>query len=227
MTIDVGANLGVYAYELARLVGRGGRVHAFEPDPGTIGRLTAMSHSLPQITVHAMAASDHAGEMTLHVPVLREKRIGALASLVPPAQSAAGEYENVAVRVERIDTVLSQMSGVALVKIDVEGHEMPVLRGAEGTLRRHRPALMIEIEQRHIEVEIATTFAYIGSLGYDGYAIGPQGIFPLSEFDVRRDQLAFLDGRFVATGLPRAYVNNFLFVRSGSRVDDLPRQRAR
>jgi hypothetical protein len=55
------------------------------------------------------------------------------------------------------------------------------------------------------------TFEYLAGLGYEGFAVGPGGPVPLSEFDVERDQLAFLGDTFETGAMPPEYVNDFLF----------------
>jgi hypothetical protein len=85
---------------------------------------------------------------------------------------------------------------------------MEVLRGAVETLRRHRPNLLIEIEQRHSPTPILKTFQWLDALGYAGELLDPDGggRRPLSEFDVAEHQ----EGRrrLIAE---RRYVSSFIF----------------
>ena len=214
VAIDVGANIGVFTYLLSRLVGPSGRVHAIEPDPVSVARLKRMQRALHNVTVHPIAASDQNGSATLHVPLLQSKRIGALASLSRPREGAAAEYDDVSIQVEPLDSILSAADGVVeFIKIDVEGHEMGVLRGAEATLRRSLPSMLIEIEQRHSQVPIKSTFAHLMGLGYMGYGVGARGLTPIEAFDLQRDQLAFVGAGFLPAGMPAEYVHDFVFVR--------------
>jgi hypothetical protein len=103
---------------------------------------------------------------------------------------------------------------VSFVKIDVEGHELPLLHGAQRTLATARPALLVEIEHRHSGRQMTDTFEHLAGLGYVASAIGPGGLVPLDEFDLERDQLAYLDGGFQGE-MPREYVHDFLFVPAG------------
>src|SRR6201996_6388656 len=74
--IDVGANVGKYAYKLSSLAPK---VYALEPDPGLAAKVArAMG---PNVTVHAVAASTEAGSTELHFPIIGGRRSGALASL--------------------------------------------------------------------------------------------------------------------------------------------------
>jgi len=217
LVVDVGANTGIYAYQLARLVGPRGAVHAIEPDPASVARLEALRRAQPNITVHAVAASDRSGTGTLHVPLFGGKRLGALASVSLP-QGRAPDYETVSIRLAPIDQILPASGAVAFIKVDVEGHETSVLRGAQATLRRSLPPLLIEIEQRHQQADIRRTFDDLTALGYKGYAAHARGLRPLDEFDLDRDQLAHITGDFVPGAMPPEYVHDFLFVRPGEDV---------
>jgi hypothetical protein len=104
----------------------------------------------------------------------------------------------------------------------VEGHELAVFRGGEATLRRLRPPVLVEIEQRHGGADVEATVAYMEGLGYSSYVLHRNGIRPGREFDVERDQLAVLE-REPASGstMPPDYLNEFLFVPAGVDVSHL------
>ena len=69
-------------------------------------------------------------------------------------------------------------------KIDVEGHEYSVIEGAEATLLASKPALLLEIEQRHIGRPINEVFDKILSMGYHGFFIGLYGLTSLVNFSI-------------------------------------------
>jgi FkbM family methyltransferase len=211
--LDIGANWGLYMWRLAERVGPRGRVYAFEPNPGHTKRLHAIRGTRSWITIHQVALSDRAGEADLHVPIIEERRVSALASLGVPPDRTAVVHEVVSVPLARLDDLLpGDGRPVAFIKCDVEGHEPSVLHGAEQTLRRWQPSLLIEIEQRHQHGRIDQTIDGLNALGYEGYALFPDGLRPLCEFDLERDQLAHLKN-LTAFSVPDAYVNEFLFVR--------------
>ena len=81
---------------------------------------------------------------------------------------------------------------VRFVKCDVEGHELAVLRGAAKVLENARPVLLVEIEWRHAGDAMHETFELLRAAGYAGEVVTPAGLRPLSDFDVDRDQLAYL-----------------------------------
>lgn len=120
--VDVGANLGLYTRTLAGLASK---VHAFEPSP-------AMAHMLRRtsarnVVVHEIALSDQDGHADLRIPRAGDHLTHSLASL--EADAVAGQDVTIAeVALKRLDSVITD--DVAFVKVDVEGHELNVLRGA-------------------------------------------------------------------------------------------------
>jgi FkbM family methyltransferase len=135
--LDVGAHIGSHTIALARLVGPSGRVYAFEPQKKVFRelvynlRLNEVSNATPL----RFAVSSEPGVLEMN-----------------PIRGADGQVSIGAggdeVEARTIDSF--GFSDVSLIKIDVEGHQLPVLEGAERTIRAHRPAIVIEIgrEQR-------------------------------------------------------------------------------
>ena len=119
---------------------------------------------------------------------------------------------------------------VDLVKIDVEGHEMSVLRGASVTLRKYLPAMLIEIEQRHLDCPIQDVFAEIDDIGYVLYFIDGPALRPISEFDLKKHLSSVMQQVFTPFSMPEGYVHNFcavagpdlLAARQDSRPDPRP-----
>ena len=200
---DVGANNGLYTHAFAK---RGAVVEAFEPQPQCVAVLSAyaLRQRIAAVHVHPVALSATHGMATLHVPR------GADPS--PSASLHAGDedFAPLDVTTERLDAF--EFSDLTLVKIDVEGAELEVLAGAAETLRRSRPLLFVEIEQRHHREPIREVFEQIASYGYQGAFLDGAGrMRSLSAFHVERDQLEPV--REPADGL--VYVNNFFFSPSG------------
>lgn len=207
--IDVGAHRGYFSARLLRLVGPTGSVHAFEPNPAHLPRLRQMARRQPHLTVHGVALSDHTGSAELMVPVVGGKRYEGMGGLDDPRLKLAADVEAVSVPVARVDDLVG--SGVSFIKCDVEGHEGEVLAGAERILAQ-QPTLLVEIEHRHRHIDPRATIAWLTSFGLHGWAVFEDGLRPASDFDLERDQLAYLDdigGELMPTG----YVNDFLFTR--------------
>lgn len=200
--IDIGANIGIYAYAFRN---RCSLIHAFEPQPGCVKVLKALGSN--RIRVHPVALSDVAGMLDLHIPVRRGSRLDGLASLRP----LEGEVIVERVKVDVLDSYL--FADVALLKIDVEGREMKVLGGALETIRRERPLILIEIEQRHIEMPIREIFNFIEAQGYRGGFLFRGVWHPVEEFSSEKHQRPFENELHAEQyrKVKGAYVNNFIF----------------
>ena len=122
--IDIGANIGYFTAHLARGVGNAGVVHAFEPEPVNHQLLARnmRDNGLQQVQLHAAALGDAPGRAKLHTTAYN----GGMHRLYA---SVCCEGPTVDVPVFRLDDLFAPGS-VSLIKIDVEGYEHAVLRGA-------------------------------------------------------------------------------------------------
>ena len=202
--IDVGGWWGPWTYWLSRTADH---VHTFEPIPHLARFIT--SNAPPNVVVHEVALSDGPGTAQLFVPSSGKGSEG-LSSLHSPSTANAAPID---VELATVDSL--ELTDVRFVKIDVEGHETAVLRGAAETIRTSRPRLLIEIESRP-DRPVTEVFEQIIQLGYTGRFLRQRRWCPLSEFDVERDQLRHLAGvrnrGYIANlFLGRSYLNNFVF----------------
>lgn len=139
VVLDIGANHGIYAYALARL---SPEVHCFEPLEECCRYI--QDYHAANITVHNTALADRAGELQLHVPVIGGRTVYTRASLDRPE----GPCESRRVEVRTLDSY--GLKNVGFIKIDVEGLEAAVLRGAQQTLKAYHPTMLVEIDRaRH------------------------------------------------------------------------------
>lgn len=139
---DVGANSGEYTVLLAQLAPRG-HVYAFEPAPHVLPRLEAnvRLNRLTNVTVEAAAVSEFDGKTTLYVD--RSRHNSGLSSLSPQPWRSDTELEEREVPSTSLDRYLPG-GRLDLMKIDVEGHELEVLRGAVRLLTDARPIVVFE-----------------------------------------------------------------------------------
>ena len=203
--IDVGANHGDYS---AILVGLARDVIAIEPNPDVARVLEArlrdeIRRQRLQVVPGALGAE--AGTARLFVPDAGS----ALASLDARPIATAGKSIEVSVR--RLDDV-ARGCRVGFIKIDVEGHEAAVLRGAMATITESRPTLLIEIEERHRKGALEEVCGLLRPLGYRGFYLHSGRFEPVECFDPERLQNA---GALDADGAHRlagsTYINNFIF----------------
>lgn len=125
---DIGANLGYFSLVFAHRVGAYGRVHCFEPHPLLQKKWQNHLRKWSQCKLYPIALSSSPGEMDLSIPKDFSNNEG-IASL----ERIAGA-EVIRVQVNTLDQALNGQT-VDIIKIDVEGHEMEVFKGASQTLR--------------------------------------------------------------------------------------------
>ncbi len=207
VAVDIGAAYGVYTHRLAKLVGPDGEVHAFEPNPSHWPGLAAAARKA-NVTLHTAALSDESGRRSLHVPV-NDSGEPSLEMGSLEARATAGEKLNV--ELDTLDNALGALSRLDFIKCDVEGHEHAVLEGGLDVLTRHRPTLVIEIEQRHRARPMTETFSLLSDLGYAGWALTERGPMNLAGFDIERDQLRLIADDPETLTPPSGYVNDFVF----------------
>ncbi len=212
--VDVGASWGLFTYHLARRVGKSGQVYSFEPHPDNAPMLRKLAAARAGVHFSPVAVSDEVGSAELLVPARHNRQVTAQGSLAHGFDGQDVDVKKFEVPTVRLDDELLTTT-VDFVKIDVEGHETAVLRGGAAMFRRCRPAILIEIEQRHLTVPIADIFGQIEVLGYHLYYITESGLRPISEFDVERDQMSMVNtDEFHPFAMPNEYVHDFCAVRS-------------
>lgn len=155
--LDIGANVGHYTLRLSELVGEGGRVIAFEPVLNAFEILAANAAlaGLGNVTLINAAVSDSAEVSGMSVPKYADT---GLENLYMARLSE--DDPSLQVLCLSVDSV-TLPHAISLAKIDTEGHELSVLRGMAGILRRDRPLLIVEDN----DPEVA---GFLAGLGYAG-----------------------------------------------------------
>jgi FkbM family methyltransferase len=161
---EVGGHIGYISQFFARLVGHDGQVIVFEPGPNNLPYLLRNTAHLDNVTVVPEGVGASAGRATFFV----ESLTGQNNSFVPDFEGlevnadAAGvtpDIEQVDVAVTTLDIHFPQPPD--FIKVDVEGFELEVLRGARRTLAAGLPALMVEVQAHQDELR-----ALADELGY-------------------------------------------------------------
>ncbi|MBP0446170.1 FkbM family methyltransferase [Roseomonas sp. SSH11] len=164
--VDIGAHEGLLTLPLAALPGA--RVIAFEPLARARAALEAAVAGQPGITIRAEALGDAPGHLDLSVPVLDGAPQWQWASTAKTY--AVHESSRVSVRRERVPVIPLDSLGlrdVTAIKLDAEGAEYAILRGAREILRHCRPLLTLELEERHAEGCTWAVPAFLNALGYE------------------------------------------------------------
>jgi FkbM family methyltransferase len=206
---DIGCHKGAYTYWMRRRVGPSGAVFAFEPQPQQVEYLRAVFSAMAydNVAVVPMAVSDQVGQLTLHVPSGAGQTHAA--SLEPRHGAGSGQL---LVEVTTLDQFFSEQDRPPnFLKIDVEGHELAVLRGAQQILQAHKPVLLVECEVRHRpDGDVQPVFDLLNAHGYEGSFFLKRHRYPLAAFQPGVHQRLGENGE-----LPPQYVNNFAFVPRG------------
>lgn len=201
--VDVGANRGSWCGPAARVFRK---VHAFEPEPALAAALRRAAPS--NVTVYALALSDHDGSGRFAVPVYGGEALTTRASLETGANVGHEDELVYEVPLARLDSF--ELTQIDVIKIDVEGHERAVLDGAWRTIDRERPTLIVEIEERHHLGESESIIAGLVTHGYQCSFLGEEGLqrfTPGSIGTLQPPDRAPLPGRHID-----GYVNNFVFL---------------
>ncbi|WP_371597811.1 FkbM family methyltransferase [Streptomyces sp. NBC_00564] len=207
--VDVGGWYGPWTH---RLADRAGRVVTVEPVPHLARLLSSASPANVRV-IHA-AASDRRGTARLWLPPDDAGDRG-VSSLVR-RDIHAGALEVPCLTLDSLN-----LRDVDFVKIDVDGNEMAVLRGASALIARDRPALFIELESRIQPV--APVISHLAQQGYEGWVLPGDTWLPLASFPLEAHQAR--TSHVVSQGLlrrvlpPRGprYVNSVLFLPDGHR----------
>ncbi|MBK8992644.1 MAG: FkbM family methyltransferase [Gammaproteobacteria bacterium] len=138
--LDVGANVGYFTVLASRLIGKTGRVHAFEASPLLQSCLdVAVANPNCNVMVHHSAVADHEGELIFNCSTGGHSGKSSIRNL------DGLETESFSVKCTRLDSFMDNLATVRLIKMDIEGAEMMALRGATGIIDRDRPLLLIEL----------------------------------------------------------------------------------
>jgi FkbM family methyltransferase len=146
--IDVGAHVGLYAVLGGKILAGRGRVLAIEPHPRAVEQLkdNITLNGLENVIVKAAAASAEHGTARLAVPPTNDPSFSTLES------APFDEAERLAVRTTTVDAEVARYDlRPALVKIDVQDHEVAVLQGMTETISRHRPTILVEVGTATVE----------------------------------------------------------------------------
>ncbi|WP_432116942.1 FkbM family methyltransferase [Streptomyces sp. bgisy032] len=215
--VDVGGWYGPWTH---RLSGRAERVVAIEPVPH-LARLLAAG-APPNVRVVRAAASDRPGIARLWLPSGDSGDRG-VSSLV------RRDIHGRALDVPCVTLDDLALRDVGFIKIDVDGNEAAVLRGATGLLARDRPALFVELESRIQPIGPVVT--YLSLLGYEGWVLPGDSWVPLAGFPLEAHQAD--TSHVVSHGLLRRvlpssllrgprYVNSVLFLPDGRHPGRAP-----
>jgi FkbM family methyltransferase len=178
-SIDIGANKGVFTYLLSKM---STHVYAFEPNPKVYKVL--ISRKIKNAITYQVAISDKSEVTQLLIPLndktKRYSNSGASLSKI----KVSGASKSVQVEAKTLDSYA--FKNIGFIKIDVEGHEISLLKGATNTLKENRPVLMIELEERHTKQPIESLIKEVESYGYRSLFMKKMQLTDISMFDAEK-----------------------------------------
>ena len=206
---DVGSNIGEYAYYAEKLISSK-NIFLFEPDKKLSRQLSAI---FPHCNVFNFGLSDSKGIRQFKVPFINGIEDKSLASL--EINNKVIDETNAVIYEVNVNTLDNFVTAYCilptLIKIDVEGHEFSVLKGAKNLISQHYPTFIIEIEQRHhSKMDVNEVFKYLESYGYSCYYYSKQQgqLFPYTEKKYLTNDTAYLNSVY--------YINNYIFIHQNN-----------
>jgi FkbM family methyltransferase len=199
IAIDVGASVGEYSYALARTAKA---VIAFEPNPALRRRFQRLNGS--RVRLENVALSDRNGTAELRYI---EEASGFATIERRNRLESFSRRDRIKTRIIETRTLDSfGFSDVSFIKIDVEGHEESVLGGADQTVSRNMPVLLIESENRHAPGAPGRVTQRLTGRGYAGFFIKNRKLLSIAAIqDEDRDA-----SNLSVPG--KSYINNYFFI---------------
>lgn len=158
IAIDIGANIGSHTLPMAKLVGPEGRVYAFEPVPWALRKLhkNIDLNEFENITVEAIALGDTI-QSSVPVKFRASFKIAASQGVGPNGEVNSewfDECEEIDISISTLDEYVqaNDIRAIGLIKLDVDGFEGKVIRGALNTLNRFHPVLIMEVAPAWLEM---------------------------------------------------------------------------
>jgi FkbM family methyltransferase len=166
--VDVGAHVGTYAIRAARAVGNTGTIVAIEPNPATLDILRNHASQLKysNITIVPVACGEKPGVLPLFSGPATNTGTTSFSSANAGTENLVAEVE-----VRKLDDIVKQheLGRLDVLKIDTEGAETMVLRGASETIARFQPVIQVEIVEHQLQnmgsstdelMELLTAYGY-------------------------------------------------------------------
>ena len=171
--VDVGAHMGYFSLKAATAVGPSGRVIAIEPHPEMVRTLrdNIFASRATSVAVEPAACSD--SETTLELFSAADSNSGTSSLSRKNASLYGSDGASYIVPAWPLDSIIERanVSRVDVLKIDVEGAELQVLKGAQETIARYHPVLLIELDDRLLESMGTSSAEIIGFLSDHGYSL--------------------------------------------------------
>jgi FkbM family methyltransferase len=197
--LDVGMNMGNFAFYMAKF---SRAVVGFEPNIDLWPHLRKFLGD--RVRLESAALSDRTGPAEFRYI---DDNTGVATVEARNALTMIARPDRIKTRLVALRTLDSfALTGIAFIKLDVEGHEEAVLRGAEATLATSRPSVLVESEDRHNPGAPARLASWFSARGYDGFFVKSRRLWPVGALRPADCDPRNLD---VPGGV---YINNFIYI---------------
>lgn len=203
---DIGSNIGAYLY-IAKKYTEPNNIYGFEPIPELYHKLLTIFRT---VNISNVALSNENAIKDFKIPIIEGTAFSARGTLnTDYIEDGENNSKEFTVTTRKMDQFISEnnIPNVDLVKIDVEGHEIKVIEGGLESIKKFKPSLIIEIEQRHHNTNLNEIIDWIKGLGYKCF------YFDVNKFRMRELNINAADiQRKEHHTKSRKYVNNFIFI---------------
>ncbi len=175
--IDIGANVGVWSYLLSKYARQ---VESFEPNPKIFNALKNIK--IKNVNSYNIALSNKSGSVDLLIPKGSKGFSNQGASL--SSIKVQGEHKSISIEAKCLDEY--NFLDVDFIKIDVEGHEHEVIEGAQETINKFKPTMVIEMEEKHNQIPIEDQISSVEKLGYKCCVLMNKKIIQIEEVDLNK-----------------------------------------
>ena len=174
-SIDIGVYRGVHSYEMSKY---SKIVHSFEPNPVIYKDLKkTLPLIINNLKIYNYALSDINATKILRIPIrntnvnkINYEEFYEMGKATIHEENKFENYENFEVKCKKLDEFEFD-NLISFIKIDVEGHEISVLNGAKNIIKKFKPNLLIEIEERHSKKNVNETINFVCSFGYNSFVL--------------------------------------------------------
>jgi FkbM family methyltransferase len=169
---DIGAHFGQYAKAFANLNNKSNQIYCFEPVSYTRDILTSVLKSYKNTQIFSNGFSDRPGKMDINIPVKKSGKIGP--GLAHLGEETKRDFVTETVDIDTIDNFVLKhnISRLDFIKIDIEGPEFLVFKGAISTLKKFMPTIICEVNHEHmarVNLSPDDFFKFMHDLGYESY----------------------------------------------------------
>jgi len=168
--VDIGANTGVYSFIAHKY---SAHCFVFEPNPIHLNYWKYLEKKINSITFFDFGLSDKNEKLNIYTPVINKLPIHGLTSTNKKFFQTNKVVTN-RIQFNTLDSIHFPFSNKFVVKIDVEGHELKVLKGAFNFIKNSVDVIIIEIEKKHSKL-YKKTYEFLASLGFDCFISNSKG----------------------------------------------------